>query len=169
MPDILITEFMDEAAVATLAAEFDVDYAPTLADAQDDIPGRLGGARALIVRNRTRVTADLLAAAPALACVGRLGVGLDNIALDACEARGVAVYPATGEQHQCRRVCAYFGYGFAAWRLSLEARDARRALAAAGTHRARDIGDNAWAGRVWRDRAGHRVAGAGTGLPGGRS
>ncbi len=93
---ILITEFMDEDAVASLRGAFDVDYDPSLADRQAEIPARLAGRRALIVRNRTRVTADLLAAAPDLACVGRLGVGLDNIDMDACGAQDVAVYPASG-------------------------------------------------------------------------
>ena len=54
------------------------------------------GIRALIVRNRTKVTADLLDAAPDLKVVGRLGVGLDNIELEACTSRGVEVIPATG-------------------------------------------------------------------------
>jgi (S)-sulfolactate dehydrogenase len=53
------------------------------------------------VRNRTQVRAALLDAAPDLACVGRLGVGLDNIDVAACEGRGVAVYPATGA-NTCR-------------------------------------------------------------------
>src|SRR5690606_19349582 len=46
--------------------------------------------------NRTQVTKAVLEAAPKLECVGRLGVGLDNIDLDACKARGITVYPATG-------------------------------------------------------------------------
>jgi (S)-sulfolactate dehydrogenase len=50
----------------------------------------------LIVRNRTQVRPALLAAAPHLEMVGRLGVGLDNIDLDACAARDIAVHPATG-------------------------------------------------------------------------
>ena len=93
---ILITEFMDAAAVATLSAKHPTNYAPELADDQHKIPGLLGDARALIVRNRTQVTAELLAAAPNLKCVGRLGVGLDNIDQAACAARGVVVIPATG-------------------------------------------------------------------------
>ena len=40
--------------------------------------------------------AALLGAAPRLRAVGRLGVGLDNIDLDGCAARGIAVVPATG-------------------------------------------------------------------------
>ena len=60
MADIVITEFMDDAAVDTLRVDFDVLYDPGLADRQNDIPALLGDARALIVRNRTKVTGDLL-------------------------------------------------------------------------------------------------------------
>ena len=42
------------------------------------------------------VDAALLERAPKLKAVGRLGVGLDNIDTEACKARGIAVYPATG-------------------------------------------------------------------------
>jgi (S)-sulfolactate dehydrogenase len=93
---IVISEFMDEAAVDHLRAEFPTHYAPTLVDAPDRLRALLPQARALIVRNRTRVDAALLAAAPKLEVVGRLGVGLDNIDLDACRQRNIAVYPATG-------------------------------------------------------------------------
>ena len=93
---ILISEFMDEAAVAALSAVVAVDYAPDLANDRDALVARVAGAAALIVRNRTRVDADLLAAASQLQCVGRLGVGLDNVDVEAAKARGVAVYPATG-------------------------------------------------------------------------
>lgn len=93
MADIVITEFMDEAAAATMPGSL---YDPTLVDKPVELAQALADARAIVVRNRTKVTADLLDAAPNLACVGRLGVGLDNIDLDACAARGVTVYPATG-------------------------------------------------------------------------
>lgn len=96
MADIVITEFMDEQAVAALAADFDVRYDPALVDRPGEIPAAAAAARALIVRNRTRVTAGLLDACPQLRAVGRLGVGLDNIDVDACRERGVAVLPATG-------------------------------------------------------------------------
>jgi len=93
---ILVTEFMDEAAVDRLRAAHPVTYDPGLADRQGDIPARMLGVRALIVRNRTQVRGAILDAAPDLACVGRLGVGLDNIDVPTCEGRGVTVYPATG-------------------------------------------------------------------------
>lgn len=51
----------------------------------------LPGVHGLIVRSRTKVTAELLAAAPDLKVVGRAGVGVDNIDLKAAAERGVAV------------------------------------------------------------------------------
>jgi (S)-sulfolactate dehydrogenase len=93
---IIICEFMDEAAVDTLRQRFDVRYDPNLVERRAELLALLAGAQALVVRNRTQVDAELLAAAPALRVVGRLGVGLDNIAVEACAARGVAVLPASG-------------------------------------------------------------------------
>ncbi|MCV0397975.1 MAG: hydroxyacid dehydrogenase [Rhizobiaceae bacterium] len=96
MPEIVITEFMDEGAVALLKARHDTLYDPQLVDRFDDLKRHAGEAKALIVRNRTQVRGELLEAAPRLSCVGRLGVGLDNIDVEACAARGIEVYPATG-------------------------------------------------------------------------
>lgn len=96
MADIVITEFMDEEVIARDFAGRDVLYDPTLVDRPEALAGLLGDARALVVRNRTQVRPPLLALAPRLRVVGRLGVGLDNIDTAACEARGIAVCPATG-------------------------------------------------------------------------
>jgi len=93
---IVICEFMDSDAVAQLTARFDVRYDKALVDRPDDIARELADADALIVRNRTSVDATLLACAPRLRVVGRLGVGLDNIDVDACAARGIEIIPATG-------------------------------------------------------------------------
>ncbi len=96
MTDVVITEFMDRAAVSRLAARFRIHYDPELADKPELLAEFASEARALIVRNRTQVRGALLAGAGKLACVGRLGAGLDNIDMGACAARGIAVYPATG-------------------------------------------------------------------------
>lgn len=96
MAEVVISEFMAEASVDALAADFDVRYDPTLVDDRPGLLAAVADARALVVRNRTRVDAELLASAPRLEVVGRLGVGLDNIDLAACEAHGAAVRPATG-------------------------------------------------------------------------
>jgi (S)-sulfolactate dehydrogenase len=96
MPEIVITEFMDDAAVADLAADFDVHYAAALVDKPDELAALAADCRGLIVRNRTQVRGGLLDACRNLVVVGRLGVGLDNIDVEACRGRGIAVIPATG-------------------------------------------------------------------------
>jgi D-3-phosphoglycerate dehydrogenase / 2-oxoglutarate reductase len=54
----------------------------------------VGGAEALVTRSSTAVTADLLERAPRLRIVGRAGVGIDNIDVDACSRHGVVVVNA---------------------------------------------------------------------------
>lgn len=96
MSDIVISEFMDEAAVQTLKPDFEVTFDPTLVEDRERLLESGRGVRALIVRNRTQVDQALLARFPDLQVVGRLGVGLDNIDLEACRVADVAVMPAYG-------------------------------------------------------------------------
>jgi (S)-sulfolactate dehydrogenase len=96
MTDIIITEFMDEAAVASLSARHSTLYDPKMVDDPARLALLLPEARALIVRNRTQVRGALLEAGRKLEVVGRLGVGLDNIDVPACTENGIAVIPATG-------------------------------------------------------------------------
>jgi (S)-sulfolactate dehydrogenase len=96
---IVITEFMDTDAVATLAKAYGSDnvlYDPTLVDKPDAMAIAAADCDALIVRNRTQVRGALLDAVKRARVIGRLGVGLDNIDVPACEARGMKVIPATG-------------------------------------------------------------------------
>jgi (S)-sulfolactate dehydrogenase len=96
MAEIVISEFMDQAAIHESFAGRDVLYDPKLVDDPTRLMDAVCEARALIVRNRTQVRGPLLEAAVRLRVVGRLGVGLDNIDVATCEARGIAVFPATG-------------------------------------------------------------------------
>lgn len=93
---IIITEFMDERAVAQLAAQHEVVYDPKLVDQPADLLVAAATCDAIIVRNRTQVRGDLLVALSQCKVVGRLGVGLDNIDVSGCEAKGMKVIPATG-------------------------------------------------------------------------
>jgi len=96
MARVVITEFMDERAVAQLAAVHSVLYDPALVDDAARLHKEAAGADVLVVRNRTQVRGDLLAALAQCRVIGRLGVGLDNIDVAACQARGMQVIPATG-------------------------------------------------------------------------
>lgn len=93
---VLVCEFMDERAVAQLSAAHDVEYDPQLVDKPGELLQKAAACDVLIVRNRTQVRGELLAALGKCRIVGRLGVGLDNIDVAACGQRGIAVIPATG-------------------------------------------------------------------------
>ncbi len=96
MARIVITEFMDERAVAQLRATHDVLYDPKLVDDGPRLLSESATADVIVVRNRTQVRGALLAALQRCKVVGRLGVGLDNIDVPGCEQRGMQVIPATG-------------------------------------------------------------------------
>lgn len=96
MARIVICEFMDDRAVAQLEAAHDVLYDPKLVGDAARLRAAAGNADVLIVRNLTQVRGELLAAMKRCKVVGRLGVGLDNIDVPACEARGIKVIPASG-------------------------------------------------------------------------
>lgn len=88
---ILIADGLDASAQAVLhSCEVD-DRAGISAD---ELAACIADYDALIVRGRTKVTAPLLEAAARLKVVGRAGVGVDNIDLEAAKARGVTVVNA---------------------------------------------------------------------------
>lgn len=96
MARIVVTEFMDERALPRLAAAHDLLYDPKLVDDAPRLLAEAARADVLVVRNRTQVRGELLAALTRCRVVGRLGVGLDNIDVPGCQARGMQVIPATG-------------------------------------------------------------------------
>ncbi|WP_420101690.1 hydroxyacid dehydrogenase [Bosea sp. (in: a-proteobacteria)] len=96
MTDIVISEFMDEVAVESLRARYDVHHDPELYARPDDLARLIEQVPAVIIRNQTVMRGPLLEAAKALKVIGRLGVGLDNIDMGACADRGIRVFPATG-------------------------------------------------------------------------
>lgn len=97
MARIVVSEFMDAAALARLAARHDVHYDPRLVDDPARLTEEAAACDALIVRNRTQVRGALLEAlAPRCRLVGRLGAGLDNIDVERCAALGIGVIAAGG-------------------------------------------------------------------------
>lgn len=91
MPDILIPESIRGAAVDALCARFDVLRLPDLWKDPVSFAENMKDCRAVIVRNQTQVTANLMAAAPELMVVGRAGVGLDNIDVEYANQEGIVV------------------------------------------------------------------------------
>ncbi|MGH7941536.1 MAG: hydroxyacid dehydrogenase [Limisphaerales bacterium] len=88
---ILITENIGGRWVDDLKSKYQVRVEPTLWKSAEKIKELLPQCRALIVRNQTKVNADLLSVAENLEVIGRAGAGLDNIELPAATAKGVVV------------------------------------------------------------------------------
>lgn len=87
----VISELCWPAGVSLLRDQAPTLYEPRLFADVDRMFSSLADCEALIVRNQTLVNAALLAQAPVLKVVGRMGVGLDNLDLPALRARGVRV------------------------------------------------------------------------------
>jgi D-3-phosphoglycerate dehydrogenase len=90
MPKVLISDQMDPKAAEIFRANgVEADERPGLS--KDELKAILGGYDGLAVRSATKVTADLLEAAPRLKVIGRAGIGVDNVDIPAATARGVVV------------------------------------------------------------------------------
>jgi D-3-phosphoglycerate dehydrogenase / 2-oxoglutarate reductase len=94
MHRVLVTDTIAESGLAILRAadDIEVDYRPGLKGA--DLLAAVAGSDALITRSGTAVTPELVNAGDRLRIVGRAGVGLDNVDVDACTARGILVINA---------------------------------------------------------------------------
>ncbi|MGA2500450.1 MAG: NAD(P)-dependent oxidoreductase [Tepidisphaeraceae bacterium] len=88
LPTILVTEGSDPTPLAWLKERANVIE---ISATHPDFEKHLAQAEGLVVRTYTLVTPAFLAKAPKLKVVGRGGVGLDNIDIAACRARGVEV------------------------------------------------------------------------------
>ncbi len=62
----------------------------------EQLKGDLADADAIVVRSATKVTADVIAAAPKLRAIARAGTGVDNVNVEAASGRGIVVMNAPG-------------------------------------------------------------------------
>jgi D-3-phosphoglycerate dehydrogenase len=93
VPRVLVTEEIADRGLDGLrAAGCEVDVRLDLSP--EDLLDAIKGADALIIRSATQVTADVLAAGADLVVVGRAGIGLDNVDVEAATRRGVMVVNA---------------------------------------------------------------------------
>jgi len=91
MSRILVTEEIADGGLDRLrAAGHEVDVQLDLSQLMTHVVG----AHALIIRSATQVTAEVLEAASDLIVVGRAGIGLDNVDVEAATRRGVMVVNA---------------------------------------------------------------------------
>jgi D-3-phosphoglycerate dehydrogenase / 2-oxoglutarate reductase len=83
---VLVREPIAEAGVELLRSKFDVDV-----ESNGDLAATIGGYDAIVIRSATKLTADLIARADRLKGIGRAGVGVDNVDVEAATRRGIVV------------------------------------------------------------------------------
>jgi D-3-phosphoglycerate dehydrogenase len=83
---VLVREKIADAGIELLREKFEVDV-----DTESPLDEILGGYDALIVRSATKVTAAVIAHGTRLKVIGRAGVGVDNVDVDAATRRGIVV------------------------------------------------------------------------------
>jgi (S)-sulfolactate dehydrogenase len=93
---ILIPESILPESIERLGRLHEVHFDPALHGDRTALVAAARDADAIIVRRLTQVRGELLDAMVRCKAVGRLGVGLDNIDVQACRARNIRVIPAVG-------------------------------------------------------------------------
>lgn len=93
---ILITEDVWGTPFQGLEGSFPIHRGDDLWKNPEELKNLIKDATALVVRNRTKVTAEIIAEAPKLKVIARAGVGLDNIDIKAADAAGVVVVAGLG-------------------------------------------------------------------------
>ncbi|MBU3664423.1 MAG: phosphoglycerate dehydrogenase [Chthoniobacterales bacterium] len=95
-PKVLVSDPISQLGVDALAegGQLDVTFRPGLP--HDELLAIIPEYSALVVRSQTKVGADVIAAASKLKAVGRAGVGVDNVDVDAATRRGIVVMNTPG-------------------------------------------------------------------------
>jgi D-3-phosphoglycerate dehydrogenase len=83
---VLVREPISEAGVELLRSKFEVDV-----ESNGDLAATIGGYDAIVIRSATKLTAELIARADRLKVIGRAGVGVDNVDVEAATRRGIVV------------------------------------------------------------------------------
>jgi len=85
-PRVLVREEIAEPGVRLLQERFDVDV-----DGTSDLAETIGRYDGIVIRSATKLTADLIERAERLKVIGRAGVGVDNVDVEAATRRGIVV------------------------------------------------------------------------------
>ncbi len=89
--DILITEDLQSTSIDRLEKKYKIVRDASLWKDTARLKAAVVEARSIMIRNQTQVTTELIAAAPRLIGIGRVGVGLDNIDVATASRLGVVV------------------------------------------------------------------------------
>jgi len=88
---VLISDPLAKQGIEILEREPDIQVELKTNLSRDELMARIPGYDALIVRSSTKVTREIIEAATRLKVIGRAGVGVDNIDVDAATRKGIIV------------------------------------------------------------------------------
>jgi D-3-phosphoglycerate dehydrogenase len=88
-PRVLVKEKIGDSGVKLLREHFDVDLGVDWTD--EELIERIGDYEGIVIRSATKMTAELIAQATNLRAIGRAGVGVDNVDVEAATKRGIIV------------------------------------------------------------------------------
>jgi D-3-phosphoglycerate dehydrogenase len=83
---VLVREKIADAGIELLRERFDVDV-----DLEGDLAEKIGDYDAIVIRSATKLTADLIEKGKRLRVIGRAGVGVDNVDVEAATRQGIIV------------------------------------------------------------------------------
>jgi len=86
---VLVKEKIGESGVALLREHFEVDLGVDWSD--EELAERLGEYEGILIRSATKLTAELIERGTSLRVIGRAGVGVDNVDVEAATRRGIVV------------------------------------------------------------------------------
>ena len=91
MVKVLVSDPLASQGLAVLEGAPGVEVAECTGSDADALRTALPGVQGLVIRSGTRVTAEVIAAAPDLRVIGRAGIGVDNVDVSAATERGIVV------------------------------------------------------------------------------
>jgi D-3-phosphoglycerate dehydrogenase len=88
-PRVLVKEKIGDSGVALLREHFDVDVGVDWSE--QELAERIGEYEGIVIRSATKLTGELIGRAGRLRVIGRAGVGVDNVDVEAATKRGIVV------------------------------------------------------------------------------
>jgi D-3-phosphoglycerate dehydrogenase len=95
-PKVLIADSISPRGIEELSRDHALEVITKISLSEDDLLKIIPDISAIIVRSQTKVTANILEAARSLRVIGRAGVGVDNVDVEAATRRGIVVLNAPG-------------------------------------------------------------------------
>jgi D-3-phosphoglycerate dehydrogenase len=96
VPKVLVSDSLAPQGIEILRQAEGIEVVESPGLSPGDLLTAIGDIDALVIRSGTKVTADVIEAAPNLSVVGRAGIGVDNVDVAAATQRGIVVMNTPG-------------------------------------------------------------------------